>query len=100
MAIVVEEEKSRINVVRLGGWLVVIGVLLVAIYYIFFAAPQLVSIPAPTDLKNIMPVAQFNIQPEDILNSQAFQALKQPSFSLPTPQGPAAVGRQNPFLSP
>ena len=100
MAIIVEEEKSSINLIRLVGWLVVLGVIAAAAYYIFFAAPGIVKVTPPASFESISPAAQFTLQPEDVLNSPAFQALKAPPFPLPTAQGPAQVGRTNPFLSP
>lgn len=100
MAIVVEEERSRVNIVSLAGWVVVIGVVAVAAYFLFFAAPQLVAITPPADYQDISPAVGFTLQPQDVLNSAAFQALTPPSFPLPTPQGPASVGRTNPFIAP
>jgi hypothetical protein len=100
MAIVIEEEKSRANIVNLIGWLAVTAVVASAVYYMFFAAPNLVIISPSGDFQTIAPIAQISLHPEDVLNSPAFQALKVPAFALPTPQGPAAVGRQNPLTSP
>ena len=100
MAIVVEEEKSRVNIVSLLGWLSVIAVIGVAIYYIFFVTPESVIIPPPAGFQNITPIAQVTLHPEDVLNSPSFVSLQSPSFPLPTPQGPAGVGRSDPFLAP
>ena len=101
MAFVIEEKKNKVNLLRLTGWIVVIGILLAAIYYIFFVAPPLlVVVPPANGLQNITPISQATLQPLDVLNSPSFQALKPPSFALPTPQGPAAVGRVNPFVTP
>ncbi len=76
MAIVVEEEQSRTDIVRLLGWLTVLCIIGAAVYYIFFAAPELVVIPTPTGFNTITPLAQMTIHPEDVLNSAAFQTLK------------------------
>jgi len=100
MAIVVEEEKNKVNVVRLLGWVVVVVVILAAAYYIFFASPELVTVSPPTGFQNITPISQAVIQPQTVLGSPAFSALQSPPFPLPTPQGPAAVGRTDPFLAP
>jgi len=99
MAIIVEEEKSGVNLVRLIGWLGVLGVVAASIYYVFFAAPELVTIKPPENFANITPIATITLHPENVLNSQTFQALKSPPFPLPTGKGPAAVGRTNPFIS-
>ena len=101
MAIIVEEERgNRIDIVRIAGWGVILIVLGAAIYYIFFAAPQLVTISPPPGYSSIAPISGLSIQPENVLNGAAYQALKQPNFPLPTPSGPAPVGRLNPFIAP
>jgi hypothetical protein len=100
MAIVIEEEKSRVNLVNLGGWVVVLGVLGAAVYYLFFVAPEFVIVSPPADFQTITPIAQVSLHPEDVLNSASFQSLKSPSFALPDPHGPNAVGRGNPFIAP
>ena len=101
MAILIEEKRNKINFPRLIGWLVVIGILGAAIYYLFFVAPPSLVIIVPSEeLRNIAPISQTTLHPEDVLNSPGFQALKPPTFSLPSPQGPAAVGRTNPFVAP
>lgn len=100
MAIIIEEERSKTNLVSLLGWSAIVIILLVATYYIFFAAPDLVNIAPPANFQNITPLAQISLAPEEVLTSPAFQALEPPSFPLPTPQGPAAVGRANPFIAP
>lgn len=100
MAIVVEEEQNKVNLMRLGGWLAILIAFGAAIYYIFFAAPELVVISPPASLTTITPIAQVALHPEDVLNSPSFTALKAPPFALPSPAGPAPVGRPNPFISP
>lgn len=100
MAIIVEEEKSNINLVRIAAWGTIIVIICVAAYYILFASPELIVISPPAGFERIAPVSQFKLQPEEVLNSPAYQILKAPSFPLPTPTGPAAVGRLNPFIAP
>ena len=100
MAIIVEEERSGVNIVRLLGWLTVIAVVGVAAYYLFFVSPESVTISPPAGFQSVTLVSQFTSRPEDLINGSAFQALKPPSFPLPTPQSPAAVGRLNPFVAP
>lgn len=100
MAIVVEESGKRGNITRLLAWIAVVVIVVAAVYYIFFATPPLEIISPPASFTNIQPIAQITLHPEDVLNSAAFQSLKSPTFPLPTPQGPAAVGRANPFIAP
>ena len=97
MAIVVEEGKKS-GILRIVGWISIILILCAAVYYVFFAAPEVVVIPTPANFQYVAPLAQVTLHPEDVLNSPGFQALKPPSFALPTPKGPAAVGRTNPLL--
>ena len=101
MAIVVEENnKNRANLVRILGWVGILVLFGAAIYYVFFAAPEVVVISPPANFQYVTPLASATLHPEDVLNSPGFQSLKSPSFPLPTAQGPAGVGRSDPFLSP
>lgn len=100
MAIIVEEEKKGADYLRIFGWVAVIGVVGAAAYYLFFTAPELVIIQPPADFQVITPISQISLHPEDILNSPGYQSLKAPTFSLPTQQGPGAVGRSDPFITP
>jgi hypothetical protein len=100
MAIIVDEEKNKVNILAILGWAAVIVIIAGTVYYLFFAVPQLVIISPPASFANVAPIAQITLKPEDVLNSAAFGLLKQPSFPLPTPQGPAPVGRPDPFVSP
>jgi hypothetical protein len=100
MAIVVEEERSKVNIIQLLGWFTVLGVVGASLYYLFFAAPDLVVIPPPPSFTAVAPLSSISVSPESVLNSPAYTALKAPPFPLPTPQGPAQVGRVNPFVAP
>jgi hypothetical protein len=99
MAIVVEEGEKRTNILGVIGWVVFLGVAGAAIYYVFFAQPQLVVIPSSGSLSAIAPITQISLHPETVVQAPAFQALKS-TITLPTPQGPAAVGRADPFIAP
>jgi hypothetical protein len=59
----------------------------------------LVTIPASGTLGTIAPIAQTELHPETVMQSPAFQTLKS-TIALPSPQGPAAVGRTDPFIAP
>lgn len=98
MAIIVEEERSKVNIVRLLGWLGVIVVIGVSIYYIFFVTPELVVLPQPPSLTTITPLSTISLHPESVLNSPGYTSLKTPGFALP--DGHAPAGRPNPFVSP
>jgi len=99
MAIVVEEGEKKTNILGIIGWLVFLGIAGAAVYYVFFAQPELVPILASSSLSTIAPIAQVSLHPDAVLQSPAFQALTS-TVPLPTPQGPAPVKRANPFVSP
>ena len=98
MAIVIEEGQKKSNLLAIVGWLVFLAVAGGAVYYIFFAQPQLVSIPASGNMSVIEPLTEGSVDPQSVIEGKAFQSLKS-TVTLPTPQGPAAVGgRSNPFI--
>jgi hypothetical protein len=99
MAIIVDEGDKKTNLLGILGWIVFLAIAAAAIYYIFFAQPQLVVIPASGSLGTIAPIAQSAIQPDTVTQSAPFQVLTA-TIPLPTPQGPAAVGRTDPFVAP
>lgn len=98
MAIIVEEEKKNGagGILTILTWLVIVGAIGGAVYYVFFAQPQLVGkITAPAGFQSTQQLSKINLNPQDILESQSFQALKQ----YITPLQPATAGRPNPFLA-
>lgn len=98
MAIVVEEGQRKSNIFAVVGWFVFLGIVAGAVYYIFFAQPEIVTIPASGSVSVIAPLTQNSLDPQSVIQSKAFQALKS-TVTLPTPQGPASVGgRSNPFI--
>ncbi len=99
MAIVVEEEKRQSHIFSIVGWLAFLAVAAAGVYYIFFAAPESVTLPASGGLSVLAPLTQSAVQPQDVENSAALQALHTTIVS-PTSTGPTSVGRQNPFLAP
>ncbi|OGZ52752.1 MAG: hypothetical protein A3B25_00975 [Candidatus Ryanbacteria bacterium RIFCSPLOWO2_01_FULL_48_26] len=97
MAIVVSEEgEKKIDIVNLTIWLFLLIVVGITAYFIFFKKPELVDVASPSSYRNIDPLAQVTLNPEEVVNSPDFQSLKQyvPLLS------PASVGRSNPFLIP
>ncbi len=99
MAIIVDEGEKKGNVLGIFGWLIFLGIVAATVYYVFFAQPQLVPVTASGSLSAIAPIAQLALHPESVVQGPAFQSLVS-SVPLPTPQGPAAVGRSNPFIAP
>jgi hypothetical protein len=99
MAIIVEEEQKKSNLFGIIGWLVFLAIAGAAVYYVFFAQPELVTIPASGTLGTIAPIAQTALHPETVVQGAAFQALKS-TITLPSPSGPVTVGRTDPFIAP
>ena len=99
MAIIIEEGGKKNNLLGIIGWLVFLGIAAVAAYYVFFAQPQLVVLPSTGAIGTITPITQSNVQPSTVTQSAAFMALHS-TITLPTPQGPANVGRPDPFIAP
>lgn len=98
MAIIIEEEKNRANIMGIVGWLVFFAVIAAAIYYVFFAAPTSVITPPPANLASTAPISQITLHPEDVVNNKLFQSLKQ--YVSSSSQPPAVIGRPNPFIPP
>lgn len=100
MAIIIEEEKNRSNLVRILGWAIITIVIFGAIYYVFFAAPQLVVIVPSGNLGAIEPIVQGNLNASQVLTSPAFKALQPGTIPPVSTSTDSAGGRPNPFVSP
>ena len=95
MAIIIEEERqNRVSLVTILIWLVIVGVVGIAVYYLFFKNPELTSMSTPSNFKSAEALAKVTLDPDQVKNSPDFQSLKQ--YIVPPP--PAKLGRQNPFL--
>ena len=94
MATIIEEgNNGKRGAVRFVLWLLMLGIIGAAGYYIFFAEPQLVTIPAPAGFKIIDPLAGIDLRPDDVLGGALFKSLK---HAVPPP--PSGVfGKSNPF---
>ena len=95
MAIVVEERKNPAGgIVNFLIWLFILGSVASAVYYIFFASPELVEVVAPHGFQATEQVAKIELNPQEVLDDPRFQALQQ----RVTPPSLGAFGRPNPFL--
>src|SRR3989344_5104869 len=97
MAIVVEEEQSRgvsSGVVSILIWLLVLGIIAAAVYYVFFAEPEFITISAPEDFTETEITARAEIDPQAVLGDPRFTNLNDYVTSPP----PGSFGRSNPFL--
>ncbi len=97
MAIIIEEERKRSNITGLVGWFVILAIIAAAVYYVGFAAPELVIITPTDTISSIAPIAQSSLDASQITGSPAFKALI--ASSIP-PVATSTGGRPNPFLAP
>ncbi|MEY4731546.1 MAG: hypothetical protein RL681_492 [Candidatus Parcubacteria bacterium] len=97
MAIIVEEEQSRgvsSGVVSILVWLLILGIIAVAVYYVFFAEPELITISSPEGFAATELTANADIDPQTVLGDPQFTNL----HDYVTPIPPGSFGRSNPFL--
>lgn len=96
MAIIIHEEKKRINWFSLGSIIFIISVIGAVIYYLFFAEIPLIERVAPPKFQSLKSISSLELNPAEIRNSPKFQILR-PYFNQ-IEIGPK--GRLNPFLPP
>lgn len=99
MAIVIEEEKNRTNIMGAAGWLMFFVIVAIALYYVFLAPAEPVIVTPPANLASITPISQVAFNPQNVISNQLFQSLHQ-YFSSSSVQNVAAVGRANPLMPP
>jgi zinc transporter ZupT len=96
MAIIIEEEKRKINwfaVALIFSLVIIIGA---AIYYLFFASIPLVEKVVPPRLQSLQELSSIKLQPETIISDSRFQILKQ--YVNPIEIQTNSIGKTNPFL--
>jgi hypothetical protein len=93
MAIIVEQEKKKINWFAMLLTIFLVAVVGGAIYYFFFVAPPLLDKIVPSSLQSLKDLSSAQINPETVLNSPDFQKMRQ--YVNPIEIG--AVGKLNPF---
>jgi len=99
MAIIIEEDKNKSNIMGIAGWVAFVAIILFAVYYVFFAPAESVIVVPPANLTSITPISEITLYPQDVANNKTFQSLQQ-YVSSSSVQSPAAVGRTNPFIQP
>jgi hypothetical protein len=95
MAIIIEEEKRKINWFNLAVGVFIVVLLAVAVYYLFFISPPLIEKVAPVRLQSLEELSSIKLEPEAILNNPNFQILKQ--YANPIEINEGLVGKVNPF---
>lgn len=96
MAIVVEEERKRINWVFIFSVLIILFALGATVFYIFFINPEQVEVFISPQLKSLTQFEKINFTPNDLLNNSKFKELKNYiEFVLPSKE---SIGKSNPFF--
>lgn len=94
MAIVIEEEKkSSVSWISILVWVIVLGIIGLAAYYLFFYRPELIPITVPDNFKNTEELSRIDLN-LNILEDPVFKSLKAGVSAL----NPQSSGRANPFL--
>lgn len=98
MAVILEEKRKGAAIINILSWLFILFVIFVAVYYIFFQNPEKIDVRIPPSFENVQKIVetQVNIDPEAIINSPAFEKLRQ-YVDLPEAP-PDNFGRNNPFV--
>ncbi len=96
MAIIIKEEKRKINWFALGVIILIIATIIVATYYLFFASAPLIERVVPPHLQSLQELSNIRLQPEAIINNPNFQILKQ--HINPIEIDTDLIRKSNPFL--
>ena len=98
MAIVIEERhgSESSSIVSLLLWLVVLGVIGSAIYYVFFAESELVNYVPPSGFAETVEASHLQIDPAAVTQDVRFTSLQQ----WITVSVDGSFGKVNPFLAP
>ncbi|MDP3014866.1 MAG: hypothetical protein Q8N28_00355 [bacterium] len=94
MAIVIQEERKKINWFVLSAILLIAATIVGVIYYLFFVKPSLIEKVAPLKLQSIKEISSIKLDPGAVIDNPRFQILKQ--YAHPIEIGP--VGKSNPFI--
>lgn len=94
MAIVIEERKTKSGFITVVLWLVILGVIIGAAYYLFFSQPQLIEVVVPSNLQNAQAITKISVNPQIVV--PLLQNLK---VYIQSGTVPTNLGRSNPFLS-
>lgn len=96
VAIVIEEQKNQTgNAVNIVLWLGFVALVAGAVYFLIFAAPELVSYIPPTGFTVTGDVAGVSLDPRTVLDDPQFKELR---AYITIPES-TDFGRANPFLT-
>ncbi|MEK7568395.1 MAG: hypothetical protein AAB498_02080 [Patescibacteria group bacterium] len=96
MAIIIEEEKRKINWFAAFVIILVLAILFVSVYYLFFSGEPLIEkvIPLQPELQSLNQLSSVKFDPALIADNNLFQLLRK--YVNPIEIGP--TGKDNPFL--
>jgi hypothetical protein len=93
MAIVIEQEKKKVNWITILSLAVFLFAIFFGGYYLFFKQPELIDVVAPAELERLRAISEVRFDPRDVVDSPSFQALRDFSGTLPA----LRPGKANPF---
>ncbi len=95
MAIIIEQEKRKINWFAFILIILLVAIIGAVIYYLFFAATPFVERVIPSRLQSLNELSSIKLEPEAVINNPSFQILKQYVNSIEIQDN--FVGKANPF---
>lgn len=99
MAIVVEEERSyQVNWLSIITWIVIGGIVVSALYYVFFKNPTIVEQALPMDIRETQEVAKMRLDPERVFSHEVYRSLSKERFIPQVVSSTTTTRRGNPFL--
>jgi len=94
MAIILEEENNNVGWVSIFGWLAVIIIIGIAVYYVFVRRPDILPF-SDSGFEATQEISGIELDPETLVNNPDFRR-RVPHVTIPKVD---RVGRENPFLS-
>ena len=96
MAIVIEEEKKKVNWLGLSVTALVVVVIGTTIYYLFLSPVPLIEKVLPQRLQSIKTISSTDFRPDAVINHPNYKVLRQ--YVNPVDVPAASQPRSNPFL--
>lgn len=93
MAIVIEERKNQASIMGILSWLVVLGMIVFVVYYIFVRKPEIIEFNTPDNLRAIEQIQSIQLDPGIAKLPQMTQRTQ-----VGQPLNTQTTGRPNPFL--
>ena len=94
MAIQIEHERKKIDIVSILVGFVIVGALFAGAYFFLFRRPEFIDVVLPGDLQNLSTISNIPFQPERVFNSEKYKALRDYGGEISAPQ----AGKANPFV--